>query len=182
MICDEIKKLVLAGCSSEELRNTVIGFSTFEGRTAELYANKDYKGICALYNGLFYSYRAVPNPNKPYIDSKYDYDYRVVVLVMYYDAEKDIIHMYHSYQCDIKKYPEDLDAIIEYLEEAGYKELSPVEFFDLQTFTTTINRISKDNVEAFSKNKFELANVNIIVGIPNKTNNFFPDNSEDITK
>ena len=42
MICDEIKKLVLGRVSSEELKNTIIGFSTFEGRTAELFANKNY--------------------------------------------------------------------------------------------------------------------------------------------
>ena len=175
MICDEIKKLVLGRVSSEELKNTIIGFSTFEGRTAELFANKNYKGLCALYDGLFYSYQTFANRNK-----QYDYDCLIVVLIMYYDAEKDNIHLFHSYPCDIKKHPEDLDAIIEYLEEAGYKELSPVEFGELQTYTT--NNLAEENVEALLKNKYENVNVNIVVGIPNKTNNFFPDNSEDIAK
>ena len=169
VIYDKIKKLIADGISKDELKEHFYEFKTFTSPILENYVKQnDYDNILKYHNNMVYSYEVFRTPFC-IADALF-----LTVNVITYDENKKTIHLFHSYECDMKQYPEDLDNIVSYLNKNGYHEIAPVELFDLQY---GIKKWDKKWYESLLSNSDDI-NVNVVTGIPNKTNSYFPNSEE----
>lgn len=166
MIYKEIKKLISKGIDRHGLKKKFEKMATFNRPLLEEYVKQnDYDKILIYHDNMVYSYEVTPMPAK-FKDALF-----LTVNVMTYDEHKKGIHLFHSFECDMKNHPDDLENIVSYLDRTGYHEIAPVEFFDLQFH---VKCIDPKWFKSVVSGNYEDVNVNVVAGIPNKTNGYVP--------